>query len=107
MVKHSKLIRLIAVLGVVFLYIFGVRQAKEYGLIIAYSTFDNILLLVPVIVGTLFLTVGICRIGIEHLKLSKNKKSKAAYAILVLLVAFLGSWTLYFIIDSSLPSVAY
>ena len=69
--KYSRLFGFVTVLGVIFLYIFGVRLAKEYGLIIAYSTFDNILLLVPVIVGTLFLTVGIC--GVERQYFKNNR----------------------------------
>ena len=98
--KNSRLFGLIAVLGVVFLAMFGVfRIAKEYRLIVAPIA-DIIFLLVPISVGAIFFTVGICEIGIDHLKLSEDKRSKALYSVLVLFVAFFGSLSLCYIFCS-------
>ena len=100
MMKNSRLFGIIAVLGVVFLAMFGVfRLAKEYRLIVAPIA-DIIFLLVPISVGTILFTVGICGIGIEHLKLSEGKRSKALYSVLVLFVAFCGSLSLCYIFYS-------
>jgi hypothetical protein len=100
MMKNSRLFGLIAVLGVVFLAMFGVfRIAKEYRLIVAPIA-DIIFLLVPISVGAIFFTVGICEIGIDHLKLSEDKRSKALYSVLVLFVAFFGSLSLCYIFCS-------
>jgi hypothetical protein len=101
MVKNSKLFRFIAVLGIALLAIYGVfRLAKEYGLTMAIPIADIVFLFVPIVLGTVFFTVGICGIMIGHRKLNASKNSKAANILLVLLVAFLGNLTLYYILHS-------
>ena len=101
MVKNSKLFRFIAVLGIALLAIYGVfRLAKEYGLTMAIPIADIVFLFVPFVLGTVFFTVGICGIMIGHRKLNASKNSKAANTLLVLLVAFLGNLTLYYILHS-------
>ncbi len=98
MMKHSRFFTLFVVLGVVFLAICGVlRVAKENQLIAATPEFGITGLFLPLFAGTAFLTAGICGIGIESFNSCTSKTSKAAYSVLVLLVAFLGSLTLYYV----------
>jgi len=98
MMKHSRFLTFFVVLGVVFLAIYGVlRVGKENRLIAATPEFDITGLFSPLFAGTSFLTAGICGIGIESFNSCTSKTSKAAYSVLVLLVAFLGSLTLCYV----------
>jgi len=97
MMKHSRFFTLFVVLGVVLLATYEFSVAKENQLIAATPEFDITGLFSPLFAGTSFLTAGICGIGIESFNSCTSKTSKAAYSVLVLLVAFLGSLTLCYV----------